>query len=171
MCIHIYIYIVLFSRPVISDSLQPHGLQHARLLCPSPFPGICPSSLSLHQVMPFGHLIIWCSFLLLPSIFPSSRTSPVSRLFTSDDQNTGSVSISVLPVNIEGWSPLRLTSLISLLLKGLSGVFSSTTVKGINSLAFCLLYGPAIHDHWEDLSLDYKDLSWQCNVSGIQHTV
>ena len=68
------------------------------------------------------------SFSFYPQSFPASGTFPLNCLFTSDDQNTGA-SASVLPVNIQGWSPLRLTGLISLLSKGLSGVFSSTTVR------------------------------------------
>ena len=105
-----------------------NGLQHTRPPCPSPSPGVCPSSCPLHW---------WClpaisssdallSFCLL--IFPASGTFPVSHLFVSDDQNTGA-SASVLPVNIQSWSPLRLTGLISLLSEGLSGVFCSNTVQ------------------------------------------
>ena len=87
--------------------------------------------MSIASVMTSSHLILWCPLLLLSSIFPTSGTFPMSRLFTLDDQNTrASASTSVLPVNIQSWSPLRLTDLISLLLKGLSGVFSSTTVWG-----------------------------------------
>ena len=82
-------------------------------------------------------------------------------LFVSGEQNIGtSASASVLPMSIQGWFPLRLTGLISLLSKGLSGV--------ISSLVLCLLYGLAIitmHDHWEDHSLDYMDLSWWSDVS------
>ena len=99
----------------------------------------------------------------------------MSQMFPSDDQNIRvSSSASVLPVNVEGWSPLRLTGLISLLSKGFSGVFSSIAVQAINSLPFCLLYGLAlttVHDHWEDHSLDYTDLCWQSNVSVFQYTV
>ena len=81
-------------------------------------------------VMLSSHLILWCPLLLCPQSFPTSGTFPMSQLFASGDQNTGaSVSASVLPVNIQGWFPLRLTSLISLLSRGLSGVFSSTTVQ------------------------------------------
>ena len=80
--------------------------------------------------MPSSRLILWHPLLLLPSIFPSIRTFPVSHLFTSGDQNTrASDPASILPVNIQDWSPLRLTSLISLLSKGLSGVFLRTTVR------------------------------------------
>ena len=132
-----------------------------------------PKFMFIALVMPSNHLILWYSLLLLPLIFPSIRTFPMSDLFASDDQNTGaSASASILPVNNQGWSPWRLTGLISLLSKGLSEVFSSPT--GIDSSAFCLLYGPAlttVGDHWEDLSLGYTDLCWQCNVSAFQQTV
>ena len=104
--------LLLFNSPVVSNSLQPHGLQHTRPPCPSPSPGVCPSSCSLHQ---------WCCpaisscealFSFCPQPFPASGTFPMSHLFTSDDQTTGaSASASILPVNIQGWSPLRLTGL------------------------------------------------------------
>ena len=91
-------------------------------------------------------------FSFCPQFFPISGTFPMSHLFALDDQNTGaSASASVLPVNIQGWSPLRFTGLISFLSKALSVGFSSSTIPGINSLAFCLLYGPALTktDHWQ----------------------
>ena len=90
---------------------------------------VCPSSCSL--VMLFSYLILWCPLLpFCPQSFPASETFPTSHLFTSDDQNPGaSASESVFPVNIQGWSPLKLTGLISLMSRGLSGVFSSTTVR------------------------------------------
>ena len=121
-------WLLLFSHPVVSSSLQPHGLQHARLPCPSLSAGICPNSCSLHQ---------WChpaisssnTLFFCPQSFPASGTFPMSHLFSSDDQNTGdSASATVLPVNIQGWFPSRLTVLISLLSKGLSRVLSSITV-------------------------------------------
>ena len=113
----------------MSNSLRPYGLQHIRLPYPSLSPRVCPSSCSLHQRC---HPAISSSdalFSFCPQSFPASGTFPMSHLFTSDDQNTGaSASASVLPVNILGWSPLRLADLI-LLAKGLSWVFSSTTVQ------------------------------------------
>ena len=121
---------MLFSCPVMSDSLWSHGHQHARTPCPSSSPGVCPSSCSLHW---------WCCpsisssdalFFFYTQSFPESGTFPMSLLFVSHDQNTGaSASAWVLPVNIQGWSPLRVTGLISLLSKGLWGVFFSTTVR------------------------------------------
>ena len=125
LCTNPVMLLLLFSRPVVSESLQPHDLQPARPPCPSASPGVCPSSCSLHWWCYPG---ISCSdalFSFCPSSFPASGTFPKSRLFASHDQNTGAA--SVLSVNIQVWSPLRLTGLISLLSKGLSGVFSSTT--------------------------------------------
>ena len=122
--------LLLFSHQVLSDSLQPHGLQHARLPCPSPSPGVCPSSRLLNW---------WCHPTISSSIalfsfclqsFPASGSFPMSRLLASGGQSIGvSTSASVLPMNIQDWSPLGLTGLISLLSKGLSRVFSSTTVQ------------------------------------------
>ena len=121
--------LLLFSHRGVSDSLWPHGWQHARPPCPSPSPEVCPSSYPLCQ---WCHPAISSSdalFSFCPQSFPASGTFPMSHLFTSDDQNTGFwASVSVLPVSIQGWFPLRLTSLISWLSTGLPGVFSSTTV-------------------------------------------
>ena len=117
--------LLLFSHPVVSGSLKPQVT-----LCLTISQSL-PKFMFIASVMPSSHLILWCFLLLLSSIFPTSGTFPMSRLFASDDQNTrASASTSVLPVNIQSWSPLRLTDLISLLPKGLSGVFSSTTVWG-----------------------------------------
>ena len=121
------VLMLLFSHSVMSDSLQPIGLQQARPLCPSPSPKVCPSSCSSHRwccpaIWSFDALFSFC-----PQSFPAS-VFPMSQLFALDDQNTGvSALASVLPMSIQGWFPLRLTGLI-LLSKGLSGVFSSTTV-------------------------------------------
>ena len=115
---------------VVQSPSRPHGLQHARPACPSPSPGICPSSCPLNQ---WYHPAISSSdaiFSLPLQSFPASGTLPVSHLFTSGNQNTGaSVLALVLPMSIQGWFPLGLTGLISLLSKKLSGVFSSTTVQ------------------------------------------
>ena len=121
--------LLLFSRPVLSDSLWPHELQHTRPPCPLPSPEICSSSCPLHR---WCHPAISSSdalFSFCLQSFPASGTFSMSCLLASDDKNTGaSASASVLQVNIQGWFPLRLTGLTSLLSKGLLGVFSSTTV-------------------------------------------
>ena len=115
--------------------------------------------------MSSNHLIFCCFPLFLPSIFPASGSFPMSQLFASGGQSIGA-SASVLPMNIQGWYPLWLTSLIFLQSKGLSRVFSSTTVR--NSLMLSLLYGPtltSIHDYRKDHSFDYTDLCRQSDVS------
>ena len=121
--------VAAFSRSVMSDSLKPHGQQHARLSPPSLSPGVCLNSSLLSR---------WCYPTMSPSTtlffwlqsFSASGSFPMSWLFMSDDQSFGaSASASVLPMNIQGWFPLGLTGLISLLSKGLSRVFSSTTVR------------------------------------------
>ena len=115
---------LLFSCSVMSDSLQPHRLQHARLPCPSPSPGACSNSSLSH----------WCHTTISSSVtpfssgrqsFPASRSLPMSWLFTSGGQSIGvSASASVLPMNIQDWFPLGLTGWISMQPKGLSRVFS-----------------------------------------------
>ena len=110
-------------------SCRPQGLKHSSPPCPSPSPGVFPSSCSLHwwyhpTISSSDSLLSFC----LQSV-PTSGTFPMSHLFTSDNHNTGAAaSASVLPVNIQGWSPLRLVG-FPCSLKGLSGVFSSTTVQ------------------------------------------
>ena len=120
---------VQFSHSVMSESLQPHGLQHARPPCPSPTPGVysnpCPLSRWCHptissSVIPFSCL----------QSFPTSGSLQMSQLFTSGGQSTGvSASTSVLPINIQDWFPLGWTGWISLLSKRLSRVFSNSTVQ------------------------------------------
>ena len=120
---------VQFSHLVVSDSLQPHGLQHARPPCPSPTPGVYSNSMSIESVMPSNHLILCRPLLLLPSFFPSISVFS-SQFFASGGQNTGvSASASVLSMNIQDQFPLGRTGWISLLSKGLSRVFSNITVQ------------------------------------------
>ena len=121
---------VQFSCSVVSESLWPHGLQHARPPCPSPTPRVysnsCPSSRWCHitissSVVPF-------SSCLQP--FPASGSFAMSQFFTSGGQSIAvSVSASVLPMNIQDWFPLGWIGWISLQSKGLSRVFSNTTVQ------------------------------------------
>ena len=98
--------------------------------------------MSIESVMPSNHLILCHHLLLLPSIFPSTRVFPMTWLFMWGGQRIGdSASASVLLMSFQGWLPLGLTGLISLLSKGFSRVFSRIT---INSLALSLLYGPTL---------------------------
>ena len=122
--------IVQFSHSVMSTSLRPHGLQQARLPCPSSTPRAYSDSCPLSQ---------WChptiSFSVIPfssclQSFPMSGSFPVSLLFASGGQSIGvSASALVLPMNIQDWFPLGWTGLISLQSKGLSRVFSNTTIQ------------------------------------------
>ena len=120
----------LFSHSVVSDYLPSHGLQHIRFPCPSLSPWVCSSSYPLGQ---WCHPTILSSaipFFFCPQSFPGSGSFPVSWLFLSGGQSIGvSASASVLPMNIQGWFPLGLTGLISLLSKGLSRVSSSASLK------------------------------------------
>ena len=121
---------VQFSRSVMSNYLQPQGLQHARLPCPSPSPGICSNSCPSSR---WCHPTISSSVVLFSSClqsFPASGSFLISQFFSSGGQSIGvSASASVLPMNIQDWSPLGWTGWISLQSKGLSRVFSNTTVR------------------------------------------
>ena len=114
----------------MSSSLRPHELQHARLPCPSPTPGVhsnsCPSSQWCHQAISSSVV----PFSSCPQSLPASESFPMSQLFTWGGQSTGvSASASVLPMNTQDLSPLEWTGWISLQSKGLWRVFSNTTVQ------------------------------------------
>ena len=98
--------------------------------------------------------------------FPTSVSFPRNQLCISGGQSPGA-SASILPMNIQVWFPLGLNGLISLQPKGLSRVFSSTTIKNISSLELSLFYGPtvtSVHDYWKNHSFDYMDLCQQSDV-------
>ena len=123
-------YSVQFSHSVVSDSLRPHESQHTRPPCPSPSPGVhsdsYPSSQCCHpaissSVVPFSSC---------PQSLPASESFPMSQLFAWGGQSTGvSALASFLPEKSQGWSPSEWTGWISLQSKGLSRVFSNTTVQ------------------------------------------
>ena len=144
--------LVQFNHSVVSDSLWPHGLQHARLSCLSPTPraysNSCPLSWWCHptissSVIPFSWL--WS--------FPASGSFPMSQFFASCGQSIGvSASASVLPMNIQNWFLLGLTGLISLQSKRLSRAFSNATVQKHQFFGaqLCLLSNFHIHS-WRPL--------------------
>ena len=132
---------VQFSCSVMSDSLWPHELQHARPSCPSPTPRVHPNSYPLSQ---------WCHPTISPSVipfsshlqsFPASRSFQMSQFFTSGGQSIRvSASVSVLPKNIQDWFPSGWTGLISLQPKGLSRTFSNSRVQKHLSLSLCYVW-------------------------------
>ena len=153
------IWFLQFSRSVVSNSLWPHGQQHARLPCPSPtsgaYPNSCPSSRWCHptissSVIPFSSCL---------QSFSASGSFQMSQFFALGGQSIGvSASASVFPMNIQDWFPLGLTGWISLQSKGLSKQ-SSPMPQFIssNSLVLSFLYSPtltSIHDYWENHSFD-----------------
>ena len=149
---------VQISRSVMSDSLQPHRLQHTRLPCPSPTPGAYSNSCPSRQ---------WCYQTISSSVipfsschqsFPASGSFRISQLFASGGQSIGvSASTSVLPMNTQDWSPLGWTGWISLQSKELSRVFFNTTVQKHQFFCTQLFYSPAltsIHDYWKNHSFN-----------------
>ena len=150
---------LLFSCSVVSNSFWPHGLQHARLPCPSPSPGACSNSCPSSQ---WCHPTISSSVISFSSClqsFPASVSFPMSWLFASGGQRI-EASASVLPMNIQDWFPLGLAGLISLQSKELSRVFSNTTVQRSCILLFnktlrSLLSKMRFYTH-------YKFWLWSC---------
>ena len=134
------------------------GLHHARLPCPSPTAEACSNSYPLS----------WCNPAISSSVvpfssclqsFPASGSFPMSQFFSSSGQRIGA-SASVLLMNIQNLFPLGWTSLISLQSKGLSRIFSNTTVLKINFSLLSFLYGPtltSIYDHWKNNSFARRD--------------
>ena len=149
---------VQFSHSVMSNSLRPHALQHARLPCPSPTPGAYSNS------YPFSR---WCHPTISSSVipfsshlqfFPASGSFQISRFFASGGQSMGdSASASVLPMNIQDWFPLD--GLVGSPCSPGDSQESSPTpqFKSINSSGLSFLYSPiliSIHDHWKNHSFD-----------------
>ena len=153
----------------MSDSLRPHELQHTRPPCPSPTPGVHlnsrPSSQWCHPAI--SSSVIPLSFCLLS--FPASDSLLMSQLFASGGQSIGaSTSASVLPMNIQDWSPLGWIGWISLQSKGLSRVFSNTTVQKHQFFSTQLFYTPtltSIHDYWKNHCFDSTYLCQQSNFA------
>ena len=154
----------------MSNSLRPHGLQHARPPCPSPTPGVYSNSCPLSW---------WCHQTTSSSVFPFSYTFifPGIRVFSNESglrirwPKYWSFSFSISPFNEHpGLISFRMDWLDLLAVQGLLRVFSNTTVQNINSLALSFLYSPtltSIHGHWKNHSLDQTDLCWQSNVSAF----
>ena len=158
---------VLFSHSVVSDSLQPHGLQYARLPCPPPTPGVYSNSCPLSQ---------WCHPTILSSVipfsshlqsFPESGSFPMNQFFTSGGQSIGvSASASVLPMNIQDWFPLGLTGSSPVWMWDLDHKEEGWAQKN-----WCLWTVVLGEDSWESLGLQGDQISgykmckfWGSNV-------
>ena len=166
-----FIYSVQFSRSVVSDSLQPHELQHTRPPCPSPTAGIHPNPFPLSR---WCHLTISSSvvpFSSCPQSFPALGSFQMSQIFTSGGQRIGvSASTSVLPMNTQDWSPLGWTVGSPCSPRDSQESSPTPQVKSINSSALSFLYSPtltSIHNYWKNHSLDWMYLCWQNNVSAF----
>ena len=152
----------------MSNSLWPHGLQHTRLLCPSPSPRACSNSYPLSW---WCHPTISSSSALFTWLqsSPASGSFLMSQFFASGGQSTGaSASAAVLPMNIQGWFPLGLTGLISLQSRDSQESSPAPQLETINSWALSLLYGPtltSVHNYWKNHSFDYTDLC--CKVMSL----
>ena len=154
------------SHWVMSDSLRPHELQHARPPCPSPTPGVHPNSCPLSW---WCHPAISSSvvpFSSCPQSLPASESFPMSQLFAWGDQSIGvSALASVLPMNTQDWSPLVWTGWTSLLSKGLSRVFSNTTVQNHQFFGAQLSSQSNSHSHTWPLEEKCKSkLQWDITL-------
>ena len=126
--------------------------------------------MSTESVMPSNHLILSCPLVLLPS-FPPWGSFLMSQFFASGGQSIGASTLaSVLPMNIQGWFPLELTGLISLMSKGLLRVFSITTIwkhPFFSAQPFLWSTLTCIHDYWKNHSFDYMNLCWWSDISAF----
>ena len=160
---------VQFSCSVVSKSLQPHELQHARPPCPSPTPGVysnsCPSSCWCHSSQ-----LILCRPLLLPPIPPNIRVFSNESTLCMKWPKYWSFSFSISPsYEHPGLITFRMDWLDLLAVQGtLRSLLLTPQFKSINSSVVSLLHSPtltSIHDHWKNHSLDQMDLCWPSNVS------
>ena len=160
---------VQFCQSIMSDYLWPHGPQNTRLPCPSPTLGACSNSFPSSRCHPTVSSSV-VPFSRLQS-FPASGSFQMSQFFASGGQSIGtSASASILPMNIQGWFPLGLTGLISLQSKGLSRVFSNTTVQKRQFFSAQLSLWFNSHNHtWllKNQRFDQTDLCQQNNVSTL----
>ena len=142
----------------LSDSLRPHGLQHARPPCPSPAPGVYSNSCSIESVMPSNHLILCCPLLLLPLIFPSIRVFSNESGLHIRWPKYWSFSFNISPFNeYSRLSSFRMDWLDIFAVQGTQESSPTPQFKSINSSVLSFLYSPtltSIHDYWKNHSLD-----------------
>ena len=164
----VYGFIVQFSCSIMLTLYNPMDCSTPGLPVHHELPELTQTHVH-RSVMPSNHLILCHLLLLLPSIFPASRSLPMSEFFTSGDQSIGA-SASVFPMKIQDWFPLEWL-VWSLCSPRDSQEYSPILhFKSINSSALSFLYGTtlrAILDYWENYSFKYTDLCWQSNVSAF----
>ena len=157
---HPYLFQISSAHSAMSDSLIHHGLQHARILCHHQSRSLL-KLMCIETVMPSNQLIHHHPLHFLPQSFPASESFPMNQLFASGGQRIGvSASASVLPMNIHDWFSLRLTRLVSLQSKGLSRVFSNTTVQKHQIFSAQLSL-------WSNTTGKKHDFGWQNFVAKV----
>ena len=154
---------VQFSPSVMSDSLQPYGLQDSRLPCPSPTPGSLLKLMSVESVMPSNHFILCHPPFLPPSIFPSIRVSSNKSVLPIRQPKYWSFSFSISPSNeYSGLISLRIDWFYLFSVQGtLKSLLPTPQLKSINSLALNFLYSPTLtstQDYWKNHSFDQTDI-------------
>ena len=158
----------------MSDSLQPHGLQHSRLPCPSPTPRACSNSCLIELVMPSNHLILCHPLLLLPSVFPKIMVFSNESVLCIRWTKYLSFTFSISPSNdYSGLISFRMDWLNLLAVQGtLKSLLQHHSSKALilrRSTFFPTL--TSIHDHWKNHSLDKTDICGQSNVSAFQYAI
>ena len=169
---NVFVVRIIFSsvsHSVMSDSLQPHGLQHIRPPCPSPTPGAYSNSCPLHR---WCHPTISSSLVPFSSClqsFPASGSFPMSQFFASGGQRIGvSASASVLAMNIQDWFSLGLTGWISFQSKGLSKSSPTPQFIRINSLVLSFLF-LNIYGHFKNFIFYWKILPYNVVLVSAIH--
>ena len=159
----------------MSNSLQPYGSQHTRAPCPSPTPRVhsdsCPSSQWCHPAISSSVI----PFSSGPQSLPASEPFPMSQHFAWGGQSTGVLALaSFLPKKSQGWSPSEWTGWISLQSKGLSRVFSNTTVQRASSLRRSAFFTVQLSHPYmttgKTIALT-RLLCWQCNISAFEYAI
>jgi len=170
--IYIYIYVYVCVCVVSVQSLSPVWLSDFMDYCPSLSPWVCSNS-SI-ELIPSSHLIL-CHPFLLPQSLPVSGSFPLSQFFTSGGQNMGaSASASVLPMNIQGWFPLKLTGWSSCCPKDSQVSSPSPQFESNSSSVLSLLYDPtltSIHNYWRNHSFNYMEFCQKSEISAFQYAV
>ena len=166
---------VHLSCSVMSDSLRPHGLQHARPPLSTTNSRSLLKLMSIESVMPSNHLILCHPLLLLPSIFPSIRVFSKESVLHIRWPKYWNFSFSISPSNeYSGLISYRIDWFDILAVQGTLESSPTPQFKSINSLALSFLYSPtltSIHDYWKNDSFDYTTLCWQSNVSAFEYAI